>query len=344
MDDSALYRQMIYNVLREVPDVEVVGSAKNGEEAIVKLEDLQPDLMTLDVQMPDMNGIEVLEEVKERGLAAKAVMVSSYTSQGAEVTTDALMRGAFDFILKPTGNDAATNRQRLLEELAEKILLFRESRRSRRKVTRGDDLDESSQQAPESACRAVLVGASTGGPAALRVVVPKLPAGLPAVVLVVQHMPATYTRQLAARLDAISPLTVSEAVHGARAEPGNVLIAPGGKHMKLTTGPDSRLRVELTEDPPEHRVRPSVDYLIRSAAKTLNGDALAVIMTGMGVDGLAGCRMLKESGGYVFAQSEEDSVIYGMPKAISEAGLVDRHLRLGRIAPAIVRHLKRSRR
>jgi two-component system chemotaxis response regulator CheB len=197
--------------------------------------------------------------------------------------------------------------------------------------------------APNAACQAVVMGASTGGPEALKTVLPKIPAEFPVPVFVVQHMPAQYTLSLAARLNSICELEVVEASDNTEATSGKIVIAPGGKQMKLERA-GSGLLVRVTDDPPENGVRPSVDYLIRSASDVLSGNALAVIMTGMGRDGLDGCQQLKLAGGYVFAQHQDDCVVYGMPKAVIEQGLADRTLPLGKIAPAIVRHLKRSRR
>ncbi len=348
VDDSALYRQSIHNVLRELTEVNVVGTAKNGVEALQKIEQLDPDLLTLDVQMPDMDGIRLLHEIKRRKLRPKAIMVSSFTSEGAEITTEALIQGAFDFILKPSSSDSAANRQQLQESLATKISAFREAfgrkRWSRRPVAiqNRDDVAEASPT-PQAACRAVVIGCSTGGPEALKIVLPKLPAELPVPVLVVQHMPAQYTRSLAGRLDDYSPIHVVEAADNTEVVPGTVLIAPGGHQMKVERAEDCFV-TRICGDPPENSVRPSVDYLLRSAVEVFDGNVLSVILTGMGRDGLEGCRCLKQGGGYVFAQAQDDCVVYGMPKAVIEDNLADRVLPLGKIAPAIVRHVKRSRR
>ncbi len=351
VDDSALYRQSIDIVLREVADAKIVGFAKDGLHALEKIANLDPDLLTLDVQMPDMNGIEVLREIKRRRLRPKAIMVSSLTSEGAQVTTDALMEGAFDFILKPSSSEPGANRQQLRDALEEKISAFREASTMRAQRARHPErkreaaADEVVESAPAAAnaCQVVLIGTSTGGPEALKIVLSKLPAELSVPVLVVQHMPAEYTRTLAKRLDEISQLNVVEAQDGIEACAGRVIIAKGGKQMMLRRRGE-KLLVRVNDDPPESGVRPAVDYLIRSAIKAVQGNALAVIMTGMGRDGLTGCEQLKQAGGYVFAQSQEDSVVYGMPKAIIENDLADRVLTLGKFAPAIVRHVKRSRR
>lgn len=350
VDDSALYRQSIQNVLREVPDASIVGVAKDGVEALRKIEELEPELLTLDVQMPDMDGIQVLREIKRRRLPVKAIMVSSLTSEGAKVTTDALIEGAFDFILKPVGSDSQENRKTLQESLSSKLATFRESvgHRKRRRLVRSPSVSDSGNvlevsPAPKAACQAIILGASTGGPEALKAVLSKLPGNLAVPVLVVQHMPPKYTLSLAARMNEICPLNVSEAKDGAEVSVGNVLIAPGGTQMSMRRRRDSML-VEVTDDPPENGVRPSVDYLLRSAVNATDGNALAVIMTGMGRDGAEGCKLLKGAGGQVFAQHQDDCVVYGMPKAIVDLELADRILPLGKIAPAIVRHIKRSQR
>jgi two-component system chemotaxis response regulator CheB len=261
------------------------------------------------------------------------------------------MEGAFDFILKPSSSDSASNRQQLRDALDEKISAFREasSRRSAGQTrpreshrrTREGVVDAA--PAPQSACQVVILGTSTGGPEALKMVLPKIPSALQVPILVVQHMPAQYTSSLATRLDSLCDLNVAEARDQVVVEPGTILIAPGGQQMKLeSSGAD--LQVRVTDDPPEKGVRPSMDYLLRSVCEVVKGHALAVIMTGMGRDGADGCQQLKQAGGFVFAQHQQDCVVYGMPKAVIEAGLADRILPLGKIAPAISRHWNRSRR
>ncbi len=352
VDDSALYRQSIVNVLREASEAVVVGTARNGVEALAKIAALDPDLLTLDVQMPDMDGIQVLRQIKQHRLRPKAIMVSSLTSEGAQVTTDALMEGAFDFILKPSSSDSTANRSELRVALEEKIAAFREGTARRADKLRSQPATTRQLQArdvaepapaPDAICRVVVIGTSTGGPEALKTVLPRLPAALPVPVLVVQHMPRQYTRSLAARLNERCEVEVVEAEDRMEANAGRVLIAPGGQQTKLEQIGKAFL-ARVTDDPAENGVRPSVDYLLRSAVEILQGQALAVIMTGMGRDGCMGCQLLKAAGGYVFAQSQEDCTVYGMPKAVIEANLADRILPLGKIAPAIVRHIKRSRR
>lgn len=345
VDDSALYRQTIANVLRDAPDVSIVGVARDGKDALEKIGRLDPDLLTLDVEMPGMNGIEVLREINRRRLRPKAIMVSSLTAEGAQVTTDALLEGAFDFILKPTGPDAEENRLRLRENLDEKIAAFRAPDEGTKAAGRGLSPVRmvAPSTVPPAGCKAVIIGVSTGGPAALKRVLPSLPETLPVPVLVVQHMPPRFTEALARRLDDMCALDVSEASNGTEAKAGKVLVAPGGRQMKLIRRKD-RVLAKLTNDPPENGCRPSVDYLLRSAGRVFEGEVLGVIMTGMGRDGLEGCRALKERGGRVFAQHPFGCVVYGMPKAIIDNDIADRVLPLSRIGPAIVSHLKRSRR
>ena len=331
VDDSALYRLLLRDVLGSIPGCSVVGHAKNGKEALERIQELKPHLVTLDVEMPDMNGIDVLRAMNARGDGAKAVMVSRFTDAGAQTTTDALLEGAFDFILKPTGKDPAANKARLRRELAEKLAAFRAGDASSPAL-----VPEGGAAAPSPSweCAAVVIGASTGGPEALRFLLPKLPGDLSVPVVVVQHMPQQFTRPLAERLNSLSALEVLEAKHGMPLLAGRVLIAPGGQHLKLT-GHNDQVAIHATDDPPEHNCRPAVDYTLRSACDTLHGKALAVILTGMGRDGLQGSAALKQQGGRVVAQHMDGCTVFGMPKAIIEAGLADRVVKLPHL-PSVV--------
>lgn len=351
VDDSALYRQALRNTLQTLSEVTIVGVAKNGREALEKIEQHDPDLLTLDVQMPDMDGIAVLREIKKRHLRPKAIMVSSFTREGAQITTDALLEGAFDFILKPSGGNPEDNRQRLKEELQSKIEAFHHHSRRRQRLSSrqapnrigGAPKEEEQIPQPQSQCQVVLIGISTGGPAALKAVLPKLPVDFPVPVLIVQHMSAQFTTSLARRLDELCELRVVEATDGMEVTAGTIYLAPGGHHLGVERR-DLMIRAKLSDDPPENNCRPAVDFLFRSAANVWQGNTLGIIMTGMGRDGAKGCAELKAQGGYVFAQEEEGCVVFGMPKAVIEEGFADRQLPLGKIAPAIVRHVKRSRR
>lgn len=354
VDDSALYRQLVRNVLRDVPRVDVVGVAKTGEEALELVEELGPDLVTLDVRMPGLNGIEVLRELKRRRSRTKAVMLSSLTADGAQATTDALLEGAFDFIHKPVGPDAVANRKLLLSLLTEKIAAFREGQEGRapRPPRTSPKAPEAIPSPAESASgavqylepvaqpgvayQAVVIGASTGGPVGLREVLPLLPGDLAAPVLVVQHMPPQYTHSLAKRLNEASQIEVVEACDGMTLEPGWAYIAPGGRQMKVVLR-GSRYAIRITDDPPENSCRPAVDYLFRSAAGIFDGKVVAVVMTGMGRDGTEGCRELKRRGAHVIAQHPDGCVVYGMPKSIVDEKLADQIVPLEKIAAVVTR-------
>ena len=352
VDDSALYRQLVRNVLREVPDVDVVGVARSGAEALQLLDECNPQLLTLDVQMPEMNGLELLRELKKRRSSVKAIMLSSLTAEGAQVTTDALFAGAFDFIQKPNSSDANANRILLLESLIEKVGTFRESIESkmpRRASSGGSHVESNASSSADVTPRhvfsklpkrglieAVVIGTSTGGPVALREVLPKIPSTLNVPIFVVQHMPAKYTKSLATRICETSLIPIVEAADGMRVEPNQVYIAPGGLHMRISGS--ARIPViATTEDPPEHNCRPAVDYMFRSATDIYGGNLLAVILTGMGRDGTEGCRIIKQKGGAVIAQHPDGCVVYGMPKSVVEEQLADRVVPLEKIASWIVR-------
>jgi two-component system chemotaxis response regulator CheB len=360
VDDSALYRTLVRNVLRDIPGVEVVGVAIDGKDALAKLDQFQPDLLTLDVQMPESNGLEVLRAMKGRKSRARAIMLSSLTSQGAQTTTDALLAGAFDFIHKPSSTDAKANRDALHRQLTEKLSILMASQSqlppaaaltraianaSTKASTNATPAPPAIPNSPEIATKAeridaVVIGTSTGGPVALREVIPKLPGELGVPVFVVQHMPPGYTHSLAQRICEASQLQVIEGAMGQEARPNTVYIAPGGKHLQLVrTG--ERVRIETNEDPPEHNCRPAVDVLFRSAASAYEGHVLAVVLTGMGRDGAEGCRAIKRRGGTVFAQHPDGCVVYGMPKAVIDEQLADRVIPLDRIASWIVREVQK---
>ncbi len=288
-------------------------------------------------------------------------MVSSLTANGAQITMDALMEGAFDFIHKPGGPDAAVNRQTLLVALSEKIAIFRDSRTDRIVRPRPALLPRSSRWILTRAvpppllrvvakisetkepsltdCEAVLIGTSTGGPVALREVLALLPGDFPVPILIVQHMPAQYTHSLARRLNEASQLEVVEACDGMTLEPGWAFLAPGGRHMKVVRR-GNRNKIQITDDPPENSCRPAVDYLFRSAVEVFGGKVLAVIMTGMGRDGTEGCRQLKERGAFVIAQHPEGCVVYGMPKAVADEQLANQIVPLDQIAGAVMERLR----
>jgi two-component system, chemotaxis family, protein-glutamate methylesterase/glutaminase len=331
VDDSALYRQMLLTVLGRIAGVEVVGTAADGDAAVELIARIRPDVVTLDVQMPGRDGIEVLRALKQRGLSPRSIMVSSLTAQGAPTTVAALMEGAFDFVLKPAGGDLHVTRDTIQRELAEKLAAVRESMGAPVVAAAKPPIELPFRPSAVARFDAIVIGTSTGGPQALRAVIPRLPADLPVPVFVVQHIPAQFTGSLAERLDGMSPLRVVEAADGMLVGPGMVLVAPGGRHLGVGHRGE-QVACVLDDGPRRRGCRPSVDHLLESAARLWGGRVLAVMLTGMGCDGLDGCRELKQRGGTVLAQSAEGCVVYGMPKAVSDAGLVDEVVPLERMA------------
>lgn len=356
VDDAALFRRVVSQALEQLPDVEVVGTASNGKLALTRLPSLRPDLITLDIEMPEMNGIQFLEALSTSRTPAGVVVLSSLTRRGGELTLRALELGAFDFVTKPESGGADQAVAELRDRLAPILRAFARKRDIHsllsRRAPESPAAPETAAPSPVAPARPlartgpplVLIGVSTGGPAALSAVIPQLPAGLAAPVLVVQHMPPMFTAVMASSLNAKSAIRVKEAEDGEPALAGCVYIAPGGRHMKVAAGPRSEVLLKLTDDPPEHACRPAVDYLFRSAALQFPGRAIAAILTGMGQDGTQGLKQLKRGGCFSIAQDEASSVVYGMPKAAVEAGLVDAVLPLSSIAAELTNQVAGGRR
>jgi two-component system, chemotaxis family, protein-glutamate methylesterase/glutaminase len=339
VDDSMLFRKVVRDALTLDPAIEVVGSASDGRAALEKIEQFKPDAITLDLEMPDIDGLGVLKQLRERPHPPSVIVVSAFTDAGAALTNQALRLGAFDFVLKPSGANINENRDRLAADLLPKMRLLAEgqlavSRAHSPAKTRPAVPEKASEKFPEQPPRLVAIGISTGGPSSLHEMLPKLPADLPVPVVIVQHMPAKFTRSLAEDLDRRSKLRVKEAEDGERLLAGTVYIAPGGRQMKVEAQLFS-LKVRITDDPPEKCCKPSVDYLFRSLADQVGARVLAVIMTGMGDDGTSGCKLLKLRGAHVLAQDAASCVVYGMPRQVIESGLADMVRPLDGIAEAI---------
>lgn len=332
VDDSAFVRMAVARMLRSEPDIEVAGTAVDGRDAVEKVLELQPDVVTLDVQMPTLGGLEALAQIMER-CPVPVLMLSSLTQEGADVTLRGLELGAMDFVDK-SSVQGPMNLLGLGEELRSKVrALARVPHSALARGTAGARLEAAAPQAANA--DAVVLAASTGGPAALQAVIPRLPAALPAAVLVVQHIPPGFTRSLAERLAARSALPVREAGDGEEVRRGEVLIAPAGWHMTVKkVGRGVRTRLSL--EPADSLHRPSADVLMASAARVWGPRLLGVVLTGMGNDGVAGLKAIRQHRGRTLAESEETAVIYGMPKAAVEAGLVDRQAPLQAIADEIV--------
>lgn len=346
VDDSPFMRYTITKHLSADPDILVVGSAQNGLDALTKIPALTPDVVTLDVEMPRMDGLTALEHIMQ-DCPTPVVMLSSLTQRGARTTIQALMRGAVDFVAKPTtstdlravvadlsnkikavgaaanGSTGAACRQNgagsTISKLVEPVRLPVETDKARpRPFTPGFPV--------------VVIGASTGGPRALQQVLIDLPADLPATVVVVQHMPAGFTRSLAQRLNEISGLTVQEAANGDRLALGLALLAPGDFHLRFEPGK----KISLDRGPRRNHVRPAVDVAMETAARLYGEAVIGVVLTGMGSDGAAGARCIKNAGGRIIAQDESSSVVYGMPRCVVEANLADVVVPLPRVAETIV--------
>jgi two-component system, chemotaxis family, protein-glutamate methylesterase/glutaminase len=363
VDDSVVYRKILKEVISVISGATLIGTAANGRIGLEKLRNLNPDLVLLDVEMPEKDGLETLKEIRENRPDIGVVMVSGAGRHAADVTVAALEMGALDFITKPAGDSAAVNQQSLVDRLSPIIMNFATKRAltkvrmhheaiagKQRSLPAAAPLSEPafSREPPPPVSRepdarpvlsnrveVVTIGVSTGGPNALGMVIPRLPENLGVPVLVVQHMPPVFTASLAGSLNRKSRLPVMEAREGDLIEANHVYIAPGGFHMVIRRKEDSRPVVGLNENPPENSCRPAVDVLFRSVATIYGGNVLAVIMTGMGQDGLNGVRMLKQRGAYCLIQDEATSTIFGMPLAVMRAGLADETLPLQQLAGRI---------
>jgi two-component system chemotaxis response regulator CheB len=354
VDDSVVIRRLVTDVLDADPQVEVVGIAQNGRIAIDKVAELKPDAITMDIEMPEMNGIQAVRAIRRTNPRIPIVMFSTLTERGASATLDALAAGASDYVTKPANvGSIAESRQNVREQLIPKLIALCGRRRSTGAAApvapgshgapagpgapapRSPSHAEVRPAAPRgqrtTPFSVLAIGCSTGGPDALANVLPHLPADLGVPVVVVQHMPPLFTRMLAQRLDTASRLTVVEATEGEPVTPGKVLIAPGGFHLEVKNRGTGAI-AHLTEDPPENFCRPAVDVLFRSVAATYGKNVLAVVLTGMGRDGERGARVIRDAGGEVFVQDEPSSVVWGMPGAVATSGLADRILPLTQVA------------
>ena len=367
VDDTIVYRTAVSKVLSEIPGVEVVGVAHNGKIAMSKIATLKPDLLTLDIEMPVMNGIEVLGELQKNYPNTGAVMVSTLTTDGGEMTMKALELGAFDFILKPQSKNQAESKKQLKDALVPIVREFKLSKNASSLLSKKGRFEKSSRpvqrkplrplakagtsvstagKASRPAARRgkseiITIGISTGGPNALTQMLPKLPGDIGVPIVVVQHMPPVFTKSLAASLNSKCALTVKEAVDREPLENNTVYIAPGGKQMKLVASADGTNRqIKITQDPPENSCRPSADYLFRSVGDYYVGRTTAVIMTGMGSDGTMGLQTLHQKGATIIAQDEASCVVFGMPKAPIETGIADVIAPLNKIAEEIVKTVR----
>lgn len=349
VDDSVVVRHVVRDILVDAGGIEVVGAAKDGRAALECLERLEVDVVVLDVEMPVLNGLATLEQLRPRWPELPVIMFSTLTERGASATLDALALGASDYLAKPSSLES---RRAARDAISEGLvpLVRHWGRAGSGPASRAAPLppvvhaDAPAPQRwrapaaqPAAEVAAVVIGCSTGGPNALAEIVPALPASLGIPVLVVQHMPPTFTRLLAERLDQRSNVHVCEGAAGTEVRAGHVYVAPGGVHMTVRRA-GAGVVLAMDDGPAENSVKPAVDVLLRGAVDTWSAGVLSVILTGMGSDGLAGSRAVVAAGGRVLAQDEASSVVWGMPGAVSRAGLVHDVVPLEKMAEAIVWH------
>ena len=342
VDDSSVIRKIVGETVGSDPNLEVVDKASNGKIALDKIKISKPDVIILDIEMPEMNGFETLKELRKTDKQTKVIMFSSMSRSSAEITLEALSLGANDFVVKPGD---ASNIEDLYAKLRKELIpriysICRITSKTEEKVYHRI---LPYPGAGSNRVDIVVVGVSTGGPAALEQVIPLLPANLQVPVVIVQHMPPIFTKSLAVRLDSLSTLGVVEATDGQEISPGNVYIAPGGKHIILKRLDLTRTIIRTNDDPPENSCRPAVDVLFRSAASVYGKHTLAVVMTGMGYDGTKGGKNIVDSGGQLIIQDKESSVVWGMPGSVADAGLAHGIFPLDRIAREICERVSKQR-
>jgi two-component system chemotaxis response regulator CheB len=322
VDDSALMRKLIPSILEQDATIEVVGTAMDGHFALKKIADLSPDVVTLDLEMPGLNGIDTLKGIMRQG-RLPVIVVSSHSTAGASITLKALALGAFDFVAKP--KDVSARMPEIANELIKKIRAAAQSAGVQTQFLPGEQHggEQPSKLRPVAPTHIIAIGVSTGGPNALQYLFSQLPVEFSGSILVVQHMPDGFTELFAKRLDDTCPIRVKEAQSGDLLVAGRALICPGNRHMKVKKLPLGNVAV-LTEDAPVNGHRPSVDVLFHSVAREFGPQAMSVLMTGMGEDGATGMGEIRAAGGVTVAQSQETCVVFGMPKAAIERGYVMR--------------------
>lgn len=344
VDDSVVARRVISDIFAAENDFEVVGTAPNGRLALTKIERLSPDLVTLDIDMPELDGIQTLTEIRKSFPDVRVIMVSNLTQRGASITVEALFLGASDYVTKAVRTSSPDEaRDYLRDQLLPKAraiagtaaMVARTSRPAAGKILR--------RRPTTGPAKVVVIGSSTGGPNALTEILAGLPEDFPVPILIVQHLPANFTPFLARRLDAACPLNVHEAKNGDLVVPGHVWIAAGDRHLEVHASA-AGFGLKTTDGPLVNSCRPAADVLFRSAAAAFGASTLAVVLTGMGQDGLAGCRAIREAGGQIVTQDRETSVVWGMPGQVAGAGLADAVLPLPDIGDEILRRVTATRR
>jgi len=338
VDDSVVIRRLVSHALDEDPEIEVVGSAPDGKVALARIPQLNPHVVTLDIEMPNMDGLTTLRNIRKQYPDLIVIMFSTLTERGAATTMEALALGAHDYVTKAS-NSGSLDRslQNLRGELIPKVKQFFRFGPSAPQPAPSvpSRIAPARPKGPRMHPQVVVIGVSTGGPTALARLIPKFPVGFPLPILIVQHMPPVFTRLLAERLQVQTKMKVMEAAEGSKIEPGAVWIAPGNYHMHIRRNARQAV-VRLDQAPPENSCRPAADVLFRSAAEAYGGAVIGVVLTGMGKDGFRGCEALKGQGAYVIAQDEASSVVWGMPGFVSKGGLADATLDIDAVVPEIL--------
>ena len=359
VDSSLVFRKIISDLLLEIEGIEIIGQAPNGKIAMQKAQILKPDLMILDMNLQDMSGLEVLRQIRELQIGCRVIVVSGASPNMSLLTMKALSAGAFEFVMKPEADTIEDTRLRLESEFKLAVQALIESLRIRRTMdisnsavsgalpagrassanfAKGLPAADSVKEGSAKSIGLIVIGVSTGGPPALAEVFSNIHEPLKVPVIIVQHIPRYFSEALATSIRERSGLWVEEAKDGMPLEAGCVYLAQGGEHLRLSRGNTAGSYVlRLNQEPPENNCRPSIDYLVRSVVNSFPGRVGLLIMTGMGTDGLAGARMIRAAGGYIIVQDAQSCVVYGMPRAVAEAGLADEVLPLSAIAAGIQR-------
>ncbi len=342
VDDSAFMRRMLTDILESTGEIKVIGTAKNGLEALEFARDTKPDVITLDVEMPSMGGLSCLKELQKFS-TIPVIMLSGLTREGTQATIKALEAGAIDFITKPEGLFDISGEEKK-KEIIETIKVAKRIGKRKHKASQAEPAVpvghiEYKGRKESKLETLIAIGTSTGGPRALQEVVPFIPRDIPAALLIVQHMPPRFTKSLAERLNSISSLEVKEAEHGEVIQAGYAYIAPGDFHMEVNRASDEKLKIMLTKEPPVRAHRPSVNVMMNSIARIQFPNVIGVVMTGMGNDGKEGVVNIKKSNnGTIIVQDEESCVVYGMPKSAVGTGVVDAIVPLKGIAEVLVKY------
>jgi two-component system chemotaxis response regulator CheB len=356
VDDSVVIRRLVTHALEEDPALEVVGAASNGAIGLARIPQLTPDVITLDIEMPDMDGLEMLRQLRRTYKNIRVIMFSTLTERGAAATMEALLLGADDYVTKAANvgsldRSIASLRSDLIPKIKQFFTLEDAPCAARALPSTATRIQPTTAATGAPIGRSIVrhftqpkvvaIGVSTGGPTALGAIMPTFPSDFPLPILIVQHMPPVFTRLLAERLQMTTKLKVEEATEGSVVEPGKVLIAPGNYHMRVHKN-GLNTTVRLDQEPPENSCRPAVDVLFRSVEEVYGSAVISVILTGMGYDGLRGIEVLKAHGAQVIAQDEASSVVWGMPGGVVGAGLADAVVPLDQVVPEILRRTGRG--